>query len=40
MAAIGVTLVTLADVAKSKDKRIGGVAEVLDNKLVILAEDI
>lgn len=29
MAAKGLTLVTLADVAKSKDKKIGGVAEVL-----------
>ena len=29
MAALGANLVTLADVAKSKDKRIGGVAEVL-----------
>lgn len=29
MAALGVSLVTLADVAKSKDKRIGAVAEVL-----------
>lgn len=29
MAAKGVSLVTLADVAKSKDKKIGGVAEVL-----------
>lgn len=29
MAALGTTLVTLADVAKSKDKKIGGVAEVL-----------
>jgi hypothetical protein len=29
MAALGVNLVTLADVAKSKDKRIGAVAEVL-----------
>lgn len=29
MGALGTTLVTLADVAKSKDKKIGGVAEVL-----------
>lgn len=29
MATLGSTLVTLADVAKSKDKQIGGVAEVL-----------
>lgn len=29
MAALGTTLLTLADVAKSKDKQIGGVAEVL-----------
>lgn len=36
MAAKGLTLVTLADVAKSKDKKIGGVAEVLvqDNPML------
>jgi hypothetical protein len=33
MAALGATLVTLADVAKSKDKQIGKVAEVWFKKI-------
>lgn len=38
MAALGSTLVTLADVAKSKDKKIGKVAEVLINRNSMLMD--